>query len=146
VKHLFSIAVLMLAACGWALGDPASDERELRQLVNDINVAVVNADIAFLERVLHQDYVHHGQRGTVENRAQYLKNRKTGRVDFESLSADEIKIRLYGDAAIVTYRSAAKGKDEQGKIDFQRSVTRMFVRRDGRWQQVHSQATLIQSR
>jgi hypothetical protein len=96
MKHLFSIAVLMLAACGWALGDPASDERELRQLVKDINVAVVNADIAFLERVLHQDYVHHGQRGTVENRAQYLKNRKTGRVDFESLSADEIKICLYG--------------------------------------------------
>jgi hypothetical protein len=145
VKHLFSIAVLMLAACGWALGDRAGDERELRQLVNDINVAVVNADIAFLERVLHQDYVHHGQRGTLENRAQYLKNRKTGRVDFESLSADEIKIRLYGDAAIVTYRSTAKGKDQQGEIDFQRSVSRMFVRRDGRWQQVHSQATLIQS-
>jgi ketosteroid isomerase-like protein len=145
MKHLFSIAVLILAACGWALGDPASDKRELTQLVNDINAAVVNADIAFLERVLHQNYVHYGQRGTVENRAQYLKNRKTGRVDFESLSADEIKIRLYGDVAIVTYRSTAKGKDQQGEIDFQRSLSRVFVRRDGRWQQVHSQATLIQS-
>ena len=145
MKHLFLIAVLMLAACGPALGDPASDEGELRQLVNDINVAVVNADIAFLEHVLHQDYVHHGQRGTVESRAQYLENRKSGRVDFESLTADEIKIRLYGDTAIVTYRSTAKGKDQQGKMDFERSVSRVFVRRDGRWQQVHSQATLIQS-
>ena len=143
MKHLCSIAILMLA-CSRAFGDTASDKRELTQLVNDIHVAVVNADMAFLEGVLHQDYVHHGQRGTIENRAQYLKNRKTGRVDFESLGADKIKVRLYGDTAIVTYRSTAKGKDQHGEMDFQRSVTRVFLRRGGRWQQVHSQATLIQ--
>ena len=66
-------------------------------------------------------------------------------MDYELLSADEIKVRLYGDTAIVTYRSNAKGEDQQGEIDFQRSVTRVFLRRDGRWQQVHSQATPIQS-
>jgi ketosteroid isomerase-like protein len=145
IKHLFSIAVLMLAVYGRAFSDAASNKGELTKLVNDINVAVVNADIAFLERVLHQDYVHHGHRGTVENRAEYLENRKTGRVEYDSLSADEIKVRLYGDTAIVTHRSKAKGKDQQGEIDFQRSVTRVFLRRDGRWQQVHSQATPIQS-
>ena len=85
MKHFFLIAVLLLAACGRAFGDPASDERELTQLVKDLNAAVVKADVAFLERVLHQDYVHHRPRGTVENRAQYLENRKTGRVDYESL-------------------------------------------------------------
>jgi uncharacterized protein (TIGR03067 family) len=143
MKYLFSIAVLMLA-CGQAFGDQAGDERELTQLVNDINVAVVKADIPFLERVLHQDYVHHGQRGTVENRAQYLENRKAGRVDFESLVADAIKVRLYGDTALVTYRSTAKGTDQQGAFNGQRSLTRVFLRRDGRWQQVHSQATPIQ--
>jgi hypothetical protein len=35
MKHLFAIAVLLLAACGRAFGDPASDERELTQLVKD---------------------------------------------------------------------------------------------------------------
>ena len=39
-------------------------------------------------------------------------------MEYESLSADEIKVRLYGDTAIVTYRSNAKGKDQQGEIDF----------------------------
>ena len=60
----FSIAVLMLAACGQALGDQASDERELTQLIKDLNEAVVKADVAFLERVLHEDYVHIRPRGT----------------------------------------------------------------------------------
>ncbi|PYL51437.1 MAG: hypothetical protein DMF32_00975, partial [Verrucomicrobia bacterium] len=51
---------------------------------------------------------------------------------------------FYGDAAIVTYRSTAKGKDQDGAIDEQRRWTRVFVRRDGRWQLVHSQGTTIQ--
>ncbi len=144
MKQLFAIAVLLLAACGWAVGDAASDERELTQLVKDLNAALVKADIAFLERVLAQDYVHYRPHGDVENRAQYLQDRKDGRVDFESLEADDIKVRFYGDTAIVTYRSRAKGKDQYGAIDEQRRWTRVFVRRNGRWQLVHSQGTTIQ--
>ena len=144
MKHLFVIAVLLLAVCGRAFGDPADDERELTQLVKDLNAAIVKPDIAFLERVLHKDYVHYRPRGTVETRAQYLENRKTRRVDFESLVAAEVKVRRYGDTAIVTYRSTAKGKDQQGEIDEQRRWTRVFVRGDGRWQLVHSQGTVIQ--
>jgi ketosteroid isomerase-like protein len=144
MKNLFALAVLLLAACGRAFGDQASDENELKQLVKDLNAAIVKADIAFLDRVLDQGYVHYRPRGTVENRAQYLENRKTGKVNFESLVADDVKVRFYGDTAIVTYRSTAKGKDQQGAIDEQRLWTRVFVRRDGRWQLVHSQGTSIQ--
>jgi ketosteroid isomerase-like protein len=123
--------------------DPAGDVRELTQLVKDLNAAVVKADLAFLERVLHEDYTHHRPRGTVENRAQYLENRKARRVDFESLVADEIQVRVYDDTAVVTYRSTAKGKDQHGAMDEERRWTRVLVRRDGRWQFVHAQGTPI---
>ena len=144
MKHLFTITVLVLAAYGRAFGDPASDERELTQFVKDLNVALVKVDIAFLERVLHKDYTHYRPRGIVENRAQYLKNRKSGRVEFESLVVDDVRVRRYGDTAVVTYRSTAKGKDQQGAIDEQRRWTRVFVWQEGRWQLVHSQGTTIQ--
>jgi ketosteroid isomerase-like protein len=125
------------------LGDPARDERELKQLINDLCEAVVKADIAVLERVLHEDYVHHRPRGTVEDRSQYLENRKARRVDFESLVADEIKVRVYGDTALVTGRSIAKGRDQHGTMDEHRRWTRVLVRQDGRWQFVHFHATPI---
>jgi ketosteroid isomerase-like protein len=144
MKNLFALAVILLAACGLAFGDQASDEQELKQLVKDLDAALVKADTAFLDRVLHQDYVHYRPHGTIENRAQYLKDRKDGSVKFESLVADDIKVRFFGDTAIVTYRSTAKGKDQQGTIDEQRLWTRVFVRRDGRWQLVHGQGTTIQ--
>jgi ketosteroid isomerase-like protein len=125
------------------LGDPATDTRELTQLVKDLNAALVKADVAVLERVLHEDYVHHRPRGAVENRAQYLDNRKARRVEFASLVPDEMKVRVYGDTAVVTGRSTAKGKDQHGKMDEQRRWTRVLVRRDGRWQFVHYQGTPI---
>ena len=50
MKHLFATAVFLLAACSLAVGDTASDERELTQLVNDLNAAIVKPDIAFLEQ------------------------------------------------------------------------------------------------
>ena len=143
MKHLFAIAVLVLAASGWAVGDAASDERELTQLVNDLNAAIVKPDLAFLERVLDNDYVHYRPHGDVENRAQYLEDRKNGSVDFDSLVADEIKVRVYGDTAIVTYRSTAKGKDKDGPIDEQRRWTRVFVRKNGQWKLVQAQGTTI---
>ena len=64
MKYLFTIAVLLLAACGEVFGDPANDQRELTQLVKDVNTALVKADIAFLEGVLHKDYTHYRPRGT----------------------------------------------------------------------------------
>jgi len=143
MKHLFVIALLVMAVSAWAVGDTATDERELTQLVNDLNVAIVKPDVAFLERVLSKDYVHYRPHGNVETRAQYLEDRKNGNVDFDSLVADETKVRVYGDTAIVTYRSTAKGKDQDGPIDEQRRWTRIFVRKDGRWQLVHSQGTTI---
>jgi len=125
------------------LGDPAKDERELTQLVKDLNDAVVKADVAVLERMLHEDYVHNRPSGVVEDRARYLENRRARRVDFESLVPDDINVRVYGDAAIVTGRSTAKGTDQFGKMDEQRRWTRVLVRRDGRWQFVHFQGTPI---
>jgi len=96
MKHLFAITILLLAACGRTFGDQASDERELTQLVKDLNAALVKADTAFLERVLAPDFVHYRPHGDVENRAQHLEDRKTGRVQFESLVEEDIKVRLFG--------------------------------------------------
>jgi len=144
MRHLFTITVVLLIACCLTFGDQASDETDLTQLVKDLNAAIVKPDIAFLEKVLDQDYSHYRPHGNVETRAQYIEDRKNGSVDFDSLVADEIKVRVYGDTAVVTYRSTAKGKDKDGVIDEQRRWTRVFVRHGGQWKLVHSQGTTIQ--
>ena len=144
MKHLLAISIVVLTGCGFVFGDQASDERELTKLVNDLNAALVKQDIAFLEGILdNADYSHFRPHGDVEDRAKYLEDRKNGTVRFDSLVADDIKVRSYGDTAIVTYRSTAKGKDQSGAIDEQRRWTRVFVRKGGQWKLVHAQGTTI---
>jgi ketosteroid isomerase-like protein len=65
-------------------------------------------------------------------------------VAYEVLNWDDVKVRLYGDTALVTGRSTIKGKDQQGAIDQQQRWIRVFLRQDGRWQLVHFQATRVQ--
>src|SRR5437899_210917 len=149
MKHLLLVTVLLLVVSAQAVGAPAEDERELTQLIKDIDAAVVKGDVAFLERALHKDYVHTRARGTVETRAQYLDERKVDRrktagVDYESLSADDMKVLLYGDAAVAIGHTSAKGKDQQGAMAEQRRWTRVFVRQGGRWQLVAYQGTPVQ--
>ena len=74
----------------------------------------------------------------------HVRNGVRHRTVAEERASDEVKVRLYGDTAIVTYRSTAKGKDQKGVIDEQRRWTRVFVWQEGRWQLVHSQGTTIQ--
>ena len=67
--------------------DSASDERELTQLVKDLNDAVVKADVAVLETYPARGLRPSPPDGTVEHRAEYLEHRKARRVDFESPGA-----------------------------------------------------------
>ena len=124
-------------------GDPGGDERELTQLVKDLNEAVVKADVAVLERFCTRTTSTTVRAAWSSIGRCTSRTARPGRVDFESLVPDEIEVRVYGDTAIVTGRSTAKGKDQYGTMDEQRRWTRVLVRRDGRWQFVHFQATPI---
>ena len=92
MKGLGSMAILLLVACRSAQGDAADDKRALTKLVQDLNVALAKADMDFLERALHKDFVLTNSKGTIEDRAAYLANRKTGRIQYESKKSDELRL------------------------------------------------------
>jgi hypothetical protein len=58
---------------------------------------------------------------------------------------DDVKVRIYGDVAIVTGVFSITGTSSTYRAG-PRLITRLFVRRSGRWQDVGGQATLMQAR
>lgn len=88
----------------------------------------------------------HSSGGIVQDRASLLKALKEGSTKFNAMDASEVKVRVYGDTAVVTGRYLAKyqsrGLEGVTMID-QGCFSRVFVRRAGRWQYVHSQSTLV---
>lgn len=108
-----SVAVLVFAV-GTQSQTPAQTktgtaEQDLLKLVKDWSNAEAKADIAFLDRILSDDWEFTEADG-VTSKAQFLAALKSGDVVGIFSVLDNIKVRVYGDAAVVTGRETFKAK------------------------------------
>ena len=147
-------AVVLAAALFSAPGEAAthkatqqsSAEQEVMQLDRELLEArrqATKGDTTVLERILADDFIATSLNGRVTNKTQYIKNSTSPNLSFDAFSTDDVKVRVYGDGAVVTGRTTVKGhyKDEEFTTSFR--YTRGFVKRNGRWQIVTSHLTPI---
>ena len=96
-----------------------------------------------MDSILADDWVGINPRGDVESKAQQAKTLKDGSVDFEAIDPEEVKVRVYGDAAVVMGRYHVKLTSNGQKIDQLVRTTEVFVKQGGKWQVVSTQVTSI---
>ena len=108
--------------------------------------SLVQADLAVADRLHADDFqlVHPG--GGVLTKEQYLSGIASGYLHYRAWEPDsDIAVRLYGDATVIRYRSqlhmSVGGADGELRHYW---PTDSYEKRDGRWQVVWSQATLVQ--
>jgi hypothetical protein len=77
--------------------------------------------------------------GNVITRAEAIQTCKTPGAPIDSLASDNLVVRAFGDAAVVTGRTTASAGGQTVVLRF----TDVFVRREGKWLAVASQATRI---
>ena len=83
--------------------------------------------------------------GKFTNKRQKIDGFKEDKSVFDSMEISDLNIRIDGNTGIVTGIGHAKGRMADGKpYDFRARFTDTYVRRDGRWQAWHAQATQIQ--
>ena len=109
----------------------------------DRAAAVVKGDVATLEGLTADDYVFINASGQTSDKATTMKNIKTGAIKITANEVSDMKVRVYGDTAVVTGKSTAKGtiggRELKGPVMF----TRVYVKRNGTWQSVAFQQTTI---
>jgi hypothetical protein len=71
------------------------------------------------------------------------RSRRSCAAKTESLTLDNVKVRVYGDAAVLTadrtVKGTLRGQDTSGRL----RELRVIAKRNGRWQAVAMQATPI---
>jgi ketosteroid isomerase-like protein len=122
----------------------AQDVKEqLKKLEIDRAAAVVKGDTATLDKQTADDYVLISMNGRMTDKSQMLDGFKTGQSKLTSNDLSDLKVRVYGDAAVVTGKADVKGtlggQDATGQILF----TRVYVKKGGRWQSVSFQQTRV---
>ena len=121
---------------------------EVTELLADIEeriaTAWVNGDRSFIEQILAEDWSVTDLTGRVLKRAEVLEE-AFGSKDRQivSMRIDEVNVRPFGDWAIVTGRTHAAGAYQGETAEVPLRFTDVFANRNGRWQVVASQATLL---
>ena len=136
VGLVFGVAIL-------AKAQTESAEQELINLENGWAKSVVELDLAFMERILADDYLATDPEGNVYTKAQDIASLKSGEFVVTSCVHHEMKVRVYGDAAVVTgrttYKGSYKGKDFVDDVRW----TDTWVKSSGRWQCVAGHSSEI---
>jgi ketosteroid isomerase-like protein len=100
-------------------------------------------DPAALDRILASDWIGIDFEGAVLTKPQALEGIASGSGSLESTVLRDMKVRIYGNTAVVTGTDTEKGEyhgqDSSGKYLW----TDVFVKRNGRWQAVSSQSTKL---
>ncbi len=141
------VGVFMLSVFGTGSDNAVAQsktEQELIQIENDWCTAEVKRDAAIYGRILADDYAGVGSRGTTETKAEAMGSLKDMSASVGACVNSNMKVRVYGDAAVVTGLVTRSGTHKGAAYkDRQVLFTDMYVRRDGRWQCVASGGTLV---
>ena len=136
------LAILALV-CVFPVWGQTAGEKDLIKLENDWGNAWAKGDGKFLEQLYATEYLWTGADGTLFNKVDGIKDDTSPEYTEKSFKLSDLKVHIYGEAAVVTGRNDVTfkkgGKAEQLAVRF----TDVFVKRDGRWQVVATQGTTV---
>jgi len=123
----------------------ASVEQTLTKIEHDSLAAILKRDLVAFGKIFADDAVLVTPDGSMQTKAQLLADLKSGDLVLESSAISDLKVRAFGDAAVVTYITTDKGKYKKQDISGRYRWTDVFVRRGGNWLLVAGHGTPIQT-
>jgi ketosteroid isomerase-like protein len=150
MRRTLVIAVLALTAASFALGQKqsastdqkSSVERAIRQLDNERIQAQIGAVAVTLDRIYADDFIGVGPSGTVRTKSQVISDFTSGNLKFQSITTDEIRVRVYENTAVETGLSTMVGQDKGKAVPRDTRFTRVWVKQQGRWRLVANHYSL----
>lgn len=144
MRRTLVIAFLGLTATSVALGQEqiasrnqrSSVEQAIRQLDKERIQAQIGADVAALDRIYADDFIGVGPSGTVRTKTQVISDFTSGDLKFQSITTDELRVRVYENTAVETGLSTMVGQDKGKAVPHDTRFTRVWVRQKGRWRLV----------
>ena len=118
-----------------------SPEHEVRAAVSAFGRAFVEADVSVLQSLLTKNYVHvNGLSGSVLNRDEWISWVVSRRAELDSgelvittYSIEDVSVRIYGEAAVVTGVVHSSGQRNSALFASQVRFTNVWVSQGGMW-------------
>jgi hypothetical protein len=128
----------------------ASESNDVEDLTIMLNEFLANAGVAEVhERFWADDLVYTSSRGTRTTKAEIMASFSASENDESEVddaaspvyTAEDVQIQVYGDTAVVAFKLVATPPDNSVVLTYFNTGT--FLKRNGKWQVVAWQATVI---
>ena len=128
-------AVLALALTSIVMAQEQSTAG-IKQLDDERIQAQVGADASALDRIYADDFIGVGPSGTVRTKKQVILDFTSGTLKFQSITTDEVQVRVYDNTAVETGLSTMDGQDKGKTVPRNTRFTRVWVKQQGSWRLV----------
>ena len=144
MKRTLVIAVLLFSAASIAEGQKQNARRGqksnvkqvIRQLDHERIQAQIGADAVALNRIYADDFIGIGPSGTMRTKAQVIADFTSGDLKFQSITTDDVQVRVYGNTAVEIGRSTMIGQDRGKAVPRDNRFTRVWIKQGTRWRLV----------
>src|SRR6201982_3980674 len=131
MRRALFVAVLVLTVAPMGVGQNQSAgshrtsvEETIRKLDNERIQAQIHADATAIDRLYAADFIGVGPSGTVRTKPHVILDFTSGDLKFQSITTDEVQVRVYGDTAVETGRSTMVGLHKGQTFSRDRRFTR----------------------
>lgn len=140
-RDLAAVGALALVAAAAPLAHAESaDEAAVRQAIDDLTKAMMEADKAKLEMLVADQLSYGHSGGTVQNKAEFVSVIADKKTVYKTITLSEPTVSVVGNNAIARHTFAAEvesgGKASSPKI----GVLQVWVKDGGRWKLLARQA------
>ncbi len=142
-KSLPTVFIVLVGGAMSAFAQPsvtAAERSAIASVWNEIGAAVQAKDRAALEKIYTEDFLHVHAIGKIDDRKIRLDVLLSGEPTIDTAAAVEVGFRKYGDLIVAVGKISMIDKDSKSTLY---SVTRVYVKQNGRWRFASSHASLI---
>jgi hypothetical protein len=140
---LLAITLLGFVKGQGIAGKESAVEQEVLKVEEEEAQALVKSDTDALGRICADDLSHIDTSGAMLTKAQFLEELRAGHPKYLTSQHDDIRVRVYGDTAVVTARSTS-AVENNGKVSYgPRRFMNVYVKHNGVWRLVAHQGTRV---
>ena len=116
-------------------------EEEVLEVEKGFAEAIVRNDPEAIERFVTDDWIIINADGGIIDKARFLGVIKSGTLTHDVMESDDVRVRVYGDSAVVSALTRSKGKFMGQEFTTEERATDLFVKLNGQWRCVLTQLT-----
>ena len=116
-------------------------EEELLKLEAEFAEAIIKNDAGAIERLVTHEWIIINADGGITDKERFLEVINSGTLTHEMMESDKIRVRVYGESAVVTALTRTKGKFMGQEFSTHERATDFFVRLNGQWRCALTQLT-----